>query len=412
MNTAYDQAATSGRYEVQSGLLGKYDNVRTYWEEEFLRLELQPHVRELAATANGEGRKLRLLDLGCGAGDGFATLQHVVDQGDRLADADARLLTPEAVGFHKGVDINETLLEQAKDRFEEHENMLFTHGDLSQGLPVEDDEDFYDLYFASFGTLSHLHTDETIRLFAEVADHGKDGAILLADWLGRYTYEWQDLWDADTSEEQWMDYRISYIYSAEERATKVIESFPLRLVSSEEVHDMVERANQAASAHLELVRLADRSLFSGRHIDTGEYNGNPMPIRENLNSLHEPLVRTDLADLHFTYQPKEGFDKANRLLGDLAAQWNALLEYTQTVCEQADAGRALSTPPKGITDYLAEGMQTMARVVESCEHFQDADKRANVIEPQLAYCLRNLERSFQVGRGRGHGLVAILRVRK
>ncbi len=34
---AYSEAVKSGLYEKQSGLVGKYDNVRRYWEDEITK---------------------------------------------------------------------------------------------------------------------------------------------------------------------------------------------------------------------------------------------------------------------------------------------------------------------------------------------------------------------------------------
>ena len=74
-----------------------------------------------------------------------------------------------------------------------------------------------------------------IHLLSDIGKHAEDGALVVCDWLGRYAYEWQDLWHQDISQEQWMDYRISYIYSKEERLVKNIESFPLKLMCAEEI---------------------------------------------------------------------------------------------------------------------------------------------------------------------------------
>ena len=39
---AYTQAATTGKYDKASGLLGKYDNVRRFWEDQLTGLFLRP----------------------------------------------------------------------------------------------------------------------------------------------------------------------------------------------------------------------------------------------------------------------------------------------------------------------------------------------------------------------------------
>ena len=44
---AYTEAVSSGLYAKRSGLVGKYDNVRRYWEDEITRIFLRPHLQRL-----------------------------------------------------------------------------------------------------------------------------------------------------------------------------------------------------------------------------------------------------------------------------------------------------------------------------------------------------------------------------
>ena len=46
-NEAYTEAVKSGLYAKKSGLVGKYDNVRRYWEDEITRIFLRPHLQRL-----------------------------------------------------------------------------------------------------------------------------------------------------------------------------------------------------------------------------------------------------------------------------------------------------------------------------------------------------------------------------
>ena len=46
---AYDEALQSGLYQKRTGLLGKYDNVRYFWEDEELGLYLRPYLKPLVA---------------------------------------------------------------------------------------------------------------------------------------------------------------------------------------------------------------------------------------------------------------------------------------------------------------------------------------------------------------------------
>ena len=43
----YSQAVASGRYVRETGLQGKYDNVRVFWEDEVTRLFMRPQIEAL-----------------------------------------------------------------------------------------------------------------------------------------------------------------------------------------------------------------------------------------------------------------------------------------------------------------------------------------------------------------------------
>jgi hypothetical protein len=46
---AYNEALSSGQYQKPGGLIGKYDNVRRFWEDEQLGLYLRPYLEQLVA---------------------------------------------------------------------------------------------------------------------------------------------------------------------------------------------------------------------------------------------------------------------------------------------------------------------------------------------------------------------------
>ena len=48
---AYSEAVKSGLYAKRTGLVGKYDNVRRYWEDEITRRFLRPHLMKLVERA-------------------------------------------------------------------------------------------------------------------------------------------------------------------------------------------------------------------------------------------------------------------------------------------------------------------------------------------------------------------------
>lgn len=410
--SAYAQAAGSGRYDRVTGLRGKYDNVRTYWEDQSLRLRLRPHLQTLVDCRLKQGRDVRIVDLGCGSGDGFETLMSLRRGDVRGQDHQAELIPPRHLGRYLGMELNPALLEQAQVRHAQQQAARFLQADLRQSPRFPEDEEAFDVYFASFGTLSHLNEDDTVSVLAEIARHAEHGSLLMADWLGRFAYEWTDLWNADTSGEHWMDYRISYIYSEQERTTREIDSFPLRLLAPDEVRRIFKRVEDETGVALVEKDLFDRSLFVGRHMETGDYNRHARPLRSAVNRLHEPQCRTDLETLLFDLHLPDGFPGARGELETIHAAWNALVHFTREALVRADASAPLPQPPDSIPDVARRAMMRMHKVVEAMEWVEADDPRAEWVEPQLGLALRNIELQGQRAAGCGHGLVAICEVQK
>ncbi len=74
-----------------------------------------------------------------------------------------------------------------------------------------------------------------------------------------------------------------------------------------------------------------------------------------------------------------------------------------------------STPPEHpakIPAAVRTAFGSMKKVVRAAAGTAIGNPRASIVEPQLGYCLRELEMGLQRGLGCGHGLVAIFEVVK
>jgi len=418
--SAYTEAATSGLYAKQSGLVGKYDNVRRLWEDEITRLFLHPHLHRLIERKRSRMERVRIMDLGCGSADGYELLAGVRHRDADLRGFEVALLTPDLLGSYKGVELNEELVAQAQRIYGQNPKLAFQQADFTQGLPSAEGEKPYDLYFASYGTCSHHNDDETfIRLLADIASRAQEHCLVVCDWLGRYSYEWQTLWTNDLSENRNMDYVVSYIYEKEEREARrdELQHIYLRLMSRQEVDHIVAEASKRAGVEIKPLVFFDRSTFVGRHMDTQEYNPHAQPIRKAVNSLHEANLRTDFSDLIINYVPKPGFDFLNGYFEHLQMCWNALVHHAAWLLEAYDPtqerfARQVSNIPASHPAPLREMMERMSHVVEGAGWLRVGLPRENVIEPQLGYALRHLVTGLQQGQGCAHGLVGIFEIDK
>lgn len=414
---AYLEAIQHGRYSEQvKGLRCKYDHVRIQFEDFITAFYLRPHLEKLVEEkanekANGNGEGLRFYDLGCGTGDGYDLLSKMAGT-TKLSEFDNRLIEQEMVEQYKGIDLNVALLKEARNLFGDYDHVDFCKGNFSEGLPLEEGEQPYDLYFTSYGTLSHCNDDELEKLFVDIGRHAHNGSIILCDFIGRYSYEWQDIWTHEPEEQPYIDYLINYLYTEEDRDNVEISSFPLRLMSPPEVEKVLNSAASKAGVELKVERFFDRSLFVGRHIETGTYNGNPQPLRLMVSSLFERGLRTYFPDLKVSYRPRRTFNWQNDALQTLADSWNALVDYTMVLMENYDSNEELLPyPPPTDVEPLEKAYRVMRQTLEGSKGLY-GDIRADLIEAQLGYALRSLEMNLQHGKGLGHGLVGIVKVVK
>ncbi|MDO9528930.1 MAG: hypothetical protein Q7J27_07215 [Syntrophales bacterium] len=63
---AYSHAAGTGEYDKSSGLSGKYDNVRRFWEEQVTDFFLRPALNDLVERKRQHLERIRRVYFGSG----------------------------------------------------------------------------------------------------------------------------------------------------------------------------------------------------------------------------------------------------------------------------------------------------------------------------------------------------------
>lgn len=296
------------------------------------------------------------------------------------------------------------LLEPA---IEAHKELFGHYPDL-----LSTDKGFYE----SMQQISSLEEKVSV---VSIAKQAKDYCIIVCDRLGRYAYERQNLWTNDLSQNRNMDYIFSYIYEKEEREQlrESIQHLQLRLMSRQEAEAIAAKASECAGIEIKPLVFFDRSVFTGRHMDTAEYNLRAQPIRSAVNSLHEGNMRTDLSTLLIDYVPKAGFDFINNYIEHLQVCWNTLVRYVKNLItiydeEQCCFAEELPEIPASFPTPLREMTERMKRVIEGVWWLGLGLPRENIIEPQLGYALRYLIMKLQHGQGCAHSLAGIFEVDK
>ncbi|MEA5512482.1 class I SAM-dependent methyltransferase [Nodularia sp. UHCC 0506] len=409
----YSQAVKEGKYDLYVGnLFGKYDNVRTYWEDQLTRIAFRPFLLDLVERRRKENRGVRILDLGCGSGQGYEILVKIDSRDLDLGLQHERVLPEDSIDLYYGVDISQPMVEKGEVLFADKPHVKFAQLDLRDGLgKIKTAEKPFDIYFSSYAALSHLSKKQLRYLLQDIAAHGTNESLVVLDLVGRYSIEWPEFWSANSEEEKVRDYTMSYLYSEPVRERLDIEKFPLRFWTGNEVRELTQGITAETGVGMEVLKLMDRSILVGRHTDTREYNKQLKPIRRLSNCLHEDYFRTDLQTLMLDERMVPNHPEVTPFLHSLIKAWNILVSYTQKrLCNEIQLTdlRDWDEFPKP----LHFALMTMDRVIADVGWMWYGDPRANIIEPQLGYALRTLEYEMQTGMGCGHGLLAILQVQK
>lgn len=407
----YAEAVKRGNYDLYSGnLFGKYDNVRIYWEDQLTRLALRPFLSKLVAHRQKQGKKLRILDLGCGSGQGYELITKIDKRDLDLGLNHDRVLPEDEIEVYMGLDLCQEMIDKGNEIFECKQNVKFKRADLREGLDAVKQEKPFDIYFSSYASLSHLDKPHLVSLLIDICNHSNSGSLIILDFLGRYSIEWLDYWNAKTEAEKIRDYSMSYLYSKLNQDVE-IEHFPVRFWTGIEVEELVEELIMETKVKVEILKKFDRSILTGRHTDTQQYNPNLKPIRRTVNSLHEDYMRTDLPELIIDTSIVPEYPIVGPFLNELIRSWNILVNFCQKRLEEKTALTDMEDWPE-FSSHLQFALMNIDRVIADTGWMWHGEPRANIIEPQLGYALRSLEINMQKGIGCGHGLVAILEVTK
>lgn len=405
----YEQAVHNGHYARDTGgLTGKHDNVRRYWEDELTGLAVRDPLERLLLDKKRALERLRVLDLGCGSGEGYELLTNIRRRTSGVETTNSLLVTPELVYLYLGVDISEAMVHQGRETYRGNGKVVFKQGDLREGLPAVVGVEPFDLYFSSYGSLSHLNDQELENLLVEIAQHAGEHALAVVDVLGKFSYEWQEEWDAESAEGM-REYSMAYLHPDGEVQADEIEHFPMRYWTRQGLEQLLARVSQQSGRSVSLRRSFDRSILVGRHMDTAIYNPKAPALRRAVNMLHESNHRTDLRDLLFDYHPRPGFDEVSRFFERMQMAWNLVVSY----CIDRLASDEMDPEHEDLEAFpepVAGAVKTIAKVIDNVRWMRMGDPRANIIEPQLAYALRGLEVGLQQGEGYAHGLVGVIEI--
>lgn len=120
----FETAVQQGFYGLdKGGLTGKKDNVRKYWED----ISIKTAIRRPILNLLNHKAKLRVVDLGCGSGEGYELLTHIPPANKTTIQRDF-MLTDSKIQLYLGVDISPSMIKQGGANFSGKDNIQFLEG--------------------------------------------------------------------------------------------------------------------------------------------------------------------------------------------------------------------------------------------------------------------------------------------
>jgi len=402
----YEAAVRQGFYGLEAGgLFGKKDNVRKYWEDLFIKLCL----REVVASLLERKGTIRIVDLGCGSGEGFELLTHIPVSHEVAALDQNFLLSADQIALYAGLDISPAMVEQGRRNYGDRPNVQFSQADLAEGFPLRAEEPF-DLYFSSYSSLSHLTAADLATLTRQMMSHAQGAAYLVYDMFGRFSPEWPAYWSR-TCEEP-LPYNMAYLLPEDQRTADRLETFPVTYWAAEELEGILQAAAENVRKRACVRAMKDRSILVGRHMDTGLFNHYPQRIRCAVNRLFDRDYRGDVSHLGADTAYLEAYREVQ------PQAWERIRQYHQDWTTVVQAYAALARSDNAAVKHLIEAappelsdeLKMLAWVYRNASRFPVVDFWASVMGPQVACVLRNLEYTLPKGRGCGHGLLCVVEV--
>jgi len=403
----YEVAVKAGFYGLErSGMSGKKDNVRKYWEDVFIKTGVRPALESLLAAAG----KLRIIDLGAGSGEGLELLTHIPPSRP-VRSSNPFVLDEDRIEVYEGVDLSPAMVAQGRANYRGKPYARFIEADLSDGFFRQSEPPFH-VYFSSYCSLSHLTACELEQLSQQIFAHAANGSIMIYDVHGRYSPEWPVYWDRNVDEQ--LPYNMAYLLPPEEQDPKTADWFNVTYWTGEELVRSVRRASLAAGVKVNVLTLKDRSILVGRHMDTCFFKPVRFAVRHQVNRLFDRDYRGETAGLGLDLDSLIGgrnlCREAERRIRDYHATWSSVTGTLDALMQgnNARVRQWIESSP----DVLAEDLKMLAWLYRNADRFPVFDFWASVMGPQVACVLRNQELNLPEGLGCGHSLFCVVEIQK
>ncbi len=355
------------------------DSVKVKWERQFSGELTKEVITQLVSGSQIDD--ISVLDFGCGIGEGWILIQHILQD----LDIDSQKI------HYLGLDISPEMIKTASQEWQDSPNVEFSLRDFRGKIPQHPVQIYYSCG-VPYSHLTKVEMEGVVHNIFQAIKRNQTESLILIDVLGRYSIEWISKWQ----ESRW-DYCMSFLAETGDQQ----EPMAMTCYYAPELEQLFQNAAKATGCDIKSIRFHDRSIMVGRHTTTNEYNSHVPPYREVVNSLYEADTLTDLHQLLLDCPLPDAPEPVHHFFEGFSQQWNALVATAANFRQQPQGFEHIKTDAPAAIAYR--------EALESLSSGRQPDP--NLVELTLAEHLRSLEFALQPGLGVGHTLIGALEVK-
>ena len=233
---------------------------------------------------------------------------------------------------------------------------------------------------------------------------------MVFDMIGRFSPEWPAFWEK--SNKEMLPYNMAYLLPEEEHKPENIEDYYVCYWSGKELTDLVKSVADRTGKKVN-IDIKDRSIFVGKHMDTGIFNKNKNHFRNQVNRLfdrdYRGIIEKLRCDLSFLRDYEKIQPDAWNRICEYQSEWNKVVDLLEALMKSKndDINKLIESAKPEISEEL----KMLAWLHKNSARFPVVDFWASIMGPQVACVLRNLELMLPQGLGCGHGLAGIVEIK-
>ncbi|MBK6878163.1 MAG: hypothetical protein IPG99_17410 [Ignavibacteria bacterium] len=210
-----------------------------------------------------------------------------------------------------------------------------------------------------------------------------------------------------------LPYTLSYLIPNTNWKKENLEWFLASYWSPEKLRKTIQSAAESSGRKINISFMTDRSVFVGRHMDTGLMSGKRIPVRYQVNRLFDYGFRGQIKHLELDMMYLKDLIPSNpevwKRLFDFQIKWNRVIYILGALLNHKDEKIKRFIEEADIA-HMSDDLKFLVWLFRNSDRFPVADFWSSVLGPQVAVVLRNIEMSYTEAVGCGHSLMCGLEV--